>query len=174
MRIPGLGLEIRRVPPLRRKQVNLQPVDSRGGWWPIIREPFAGARQRNHEISIDTVITNPIVWSCVKRVSEDISKLWIMLLEMDANGINSETESSAFSPVLRQPNPHSTRIKFFQYWMMSKLLHGNTYAFKERDDRGVVKALYILDPTSVRLLIAPDGSLFYQISRDNTASIEAS
>jgi HK97 family phage portal protein len=45
-------------------------------------------------------------------------------------------------------------------------MSGNTYVLKERDGRGVVVRLYVLDPTYVRVLVAPDGSVFYELSKD--------
>ena len=55
--------------------------------------------------------------------------------------------------------------------MISKLEHGNTYALKARDGRNVVQALYILDPTRVRVLVAPDGSVFYELHIDELSRI---
>lgn len=154
----------------------LSPPMSRGSstWWPIIKESFAGAWQRNIEITVEDVVTNPIVWSCVTQIASDISKLWLKLKERDENGIWTEVENTAHSPVLRTPNHYSTRIKFYEYWMLSKLLRGNTYALKRRDARGVVDALYILDASRVQPLIASDGSVFYQLSTDDLAGITES
>jgi phage portal protein BeeE len=59
--------------------------------------------------------------------------------------------------VLRKPNRYQNRIKFVETWIASKLLHGNAYILKERDNRGVVVALYVLDPHRVKPLVAPDG-----------------
>jgi HK97 family phage portal protein len=42
---------------------------------------------------------------------------------------------------------------------------------KERDDRGVEVALYILDPRQVTPLIAPDGSVYYQLARNDLAGV---
>ena len=52
---------------------------------------------------------------------------------------------------------------------MSKLVHGNTYVLKQRDARGVVVAGYVLDPTKVTPLVAPDGSIFYALGRSDLA-----
>jgi HK97 family phage portal protein len=76
--------------------------------------------------------------------------------------------------VLRKPNRYQNRIKFYEQWIVSKLLHGNTYVLKQRDARGVVVALYILDPTRTKPLVAPDGSVYYQLSKDNLSGIEDS
>lgn len=149
----------------------LSAPDSRGGWWPVVREAFAGAWQNNIEFSVQDVTTYSTVWACITLIASDISKLWVKLVEQDQNRIWLETESPSFSPVLRKPNRYQTRIKFFECWMLSKLINGNTYVLKDRDARGVVKALYILDPQRVRPLIAPDGDVFYQLSADALAGL---
>ena len=69
--------------------------------------------------------------------------------------------------MLRKPNRYQNRIKFIENWVTSKLSHGYTYVLKQRDDRNVVTALYILDPNRTRVLIADDGSVFYELNRDN-------
>lgn len=143
-------------------------------WMNIIREPFTGAWQRNMEERFETVTAYYAVYSCVTLIASDISKCRIRLVEKDRNGIWLETESPAFSPVLRKPNRYQNRIKFFEQWVVSKLLHGNTYALKGRDDRRVVKELYILDPTRTTPHVAPNGDVFYQLSRDNLAGVEES
>jgi HK97 family phage portal protein len=56
--------------------------------------------------------------------------------------------------------------------MTSKLVHGNTYVLKGRDRRGIVTALYILDPTRVRPLVADDGSVYYELCRDNLSNLQ--
>lgn len=153
------------------KRAPLSPVDSRGGWWPIIREPYSGAWQVNDEWTVDTVLAHPTVYSCVTIISNDIGKLRHKLDEADEDRIWSETESPAFSPVLRKPNRYQNHIQFKQWWLMSKLLRGNTYALKQRDNRGIVVALYILEPTKVTPMVAPDGSVFYDLGVDNLSGI---
>jgi HK97 family phage portal protein len=150
----------------------LAPVDNRGGWFPWIREPYSGAWQRNDEWTVDSVVAHPTVYSCVTIIANDIGKLRPKLAERDDDGIWSEIESPAFSPVLRRPNRFQNHIQFKQWWIMSKLLRGNTYALKQRDQRGIVVALYILDASRVTPLVAPDGSVFYQLSSDNLAGLE--
>jgi HK97 family phage portal protein len=88
-------------------------------------------------------------------------------MEQDGDGIWSETTSPAFTPVLKKPNRYQNHIQFKQHWIMSKLLHGNTYALKQRDARGMVIGQYILDPCRVNPLVSEDGSVFYQLFQDN-------
>lgn len=142
-----------------------------GGWWPLIREPFTGAWQRNMEIRAESVVSYFAVYACVTLIASDIGKIELELVEKDDDGIWTETESPSFSPVLRKPNRYQTRIKFIEQWMVSKLLHGNTYVLKQRDNRNVVVALYVLDPTRTKPLVAPDGQVFYQLNRDNLSGL---
>lgn len=146
---------------------------SGGGWlsW-LIEEPTTGAWQRNEEVSVETSLANPTLYACVTLITGDISKVRPKLVEQDADGIWDEVSSAAFSPVLNKPNHYQNRIEFFEWWMLSKLTHGNTYALKARDGRNVVTALYILDPTRVTPLVAPDGSVFYDLEVDELAGVE--
>jgi HK97 family phage portal protein len=150
-------------------------ISDRSGWssWPIIREPFTGAWQRNLEIRNETVLTYHAVYSCVSLIATDVSKCRLKFVEQVKTGIWNEIHSSAFSPVMRKPNRYQNRIQFYEQWTVSKLLHGNTYVLKERDERKVVVAMYILDPTRVKPLVAPDGSIWYQLHRDNLSGLEA-
>jgi len=165
-----LGLEIRRAPPLT-------PVrDNRGGWSPWIREPFAGAWQRNMEWTTETVLAHQAVYACISRISQDVGKLRPKLVEEYQDGLWKETSNATHSPRLDQPNRFQNYLQFGEWWTTSKLVHGNTYCLKERDNRGgefqgSVRALYILDPTRVTVLVAPDGEVFYQLNTDNLAGI---
>lgn len=152
--------------------MGLSAPSSRSTWWPIVRESFSGAWQRNDARSRETVLTFHAVYSCVVLIAADVAKCRLRLVERDNEGIWNEVEVPAFSPVLRKPNRYQNRIKFIEQWIVSKLLHGNTYVLKERDNRNVVVRLYILDPTRIKPLISPDGSIWYQLSRDNLTGIE--
>jgi HK97 family phage portal protein len=156
---------------IKKAAANLLPVRQGGGWWGVIRESFTGAWQQNVEINQDTVLSFSAVFSCVTLIASDIGKLRIKLVEQDDSGIWNEVQSPSFSPVLRKPNRFQTRIKFIEQWIVSKLVHGNTYVLKERDARGIVVAMYILDPCRVTPLVAPDGAVYYQLKRDDLSGI---
>jgi HK97 family phage portal protein len=165
MRILGLTIT---------REKAMAPVAPRsGGWWPIIRESFAGAWQQNVEVKFDAVLSNHADFSCRTLIASDIGKLRIKLV-LKQGEIWQETTNPAYSPVLRKPNHFQTRQQFMECWVFSKLQRGNTYVLKQRDGRGVVTRLYVLDPNLVTPLIAEDGSVFYQLSADPLASIEES
>ncbi len=149
----------------------LAPVDSRRGWFPLIREPFTGAWQQNVEVKLDSVLTHSTVFRCISLIASDVAKMRLRLVAQDADGIWSEADSPAYSPVLRKPNRWQNRIQFITNWMESKLIRGNTYVLKERDNRGVVVRLYVLAPDRVKPLVADDGSVFYELQQDTLSGI---
>lgn len=141
---------------------------SGGGWWPlVVREPYSGAWQVNVEGRRDQVLQYFPVFACVTLIAADIGKLCLRLVAQNDEGVWEETQSPAFSPVLRRPNRYQSTTKFVEQWVTSKLMWGNTYVWKERDGRGVVTALYVLDPLRVMPLVAPDGGIYYQLRHDN-------
>jgi len=140
-----------------------------GGWWPVVREPFTGAWQRNMEINAESASSFHADFACKTLIARDIGKLRLKLMKQDGAGIWSEIESAAYSPVLRRPNDYQTHNQFWECWLLSKLSRGNTYALKVRDNRQVVTALHVLDPTRVTPLVADNGEVFYRLSTDNLA-----
>jgi len=144
---------------------------SNAGWWPIVRESFTGAWQRGITVPVEDALAHPTYWACVTLIAGDVAKIRPMLVE-DKNGIDSEVErQSPFAAVLERPNHYQNRIQFFTYWMLSKLMRGNTYALKQRDNRGIVTALYLLDPLRVRPLVSPSGDVYYACQQDLLADI---
>lgn len=157
---------------MRTKAQTLSNVGAgSGGWWPLIKEPFAGAWQRNLEITEASVMSFHADFACRTLIASDIAKLRLKLVSQDTNGIWTEVKNPAYSPVLRKPNDFQNRIQFFESWVLSKLQRGNTYVLKQRDGRGVVTKLYVLDPNRVTVLVAEDGSVFYRLSMDNLSGL---
>lgn len=153
------------------KAAGLRPVVPGQGWHRIIEEVFTGAWQRNMGMVEETALENFAVYACVSRISQDISKIPFVLKRKGEHGIYEEVTNSAYSKVLRRPNRYQNHQQFKENWMVSKLTHGNTYSLKERDARGVVSALYLLDPNRVTPLVGDDGSVYYRLKPDNLSSL---
>ncbi len=142
-------------------------------WGGAVREPYAGAWQRN--ITPDTrenLLAFSAVYACVSLIAEDIAKLRPRLMEQEASGHWAEVDRvSPFAAVLRKPNAYQTRIQFFVTWVVMKLLYGNAYVLKERDARGSVRALYVLDSRFVTVKVANSGDVFYQLKADSLSGL---
>jgi HK97 family phage portal protein len=149
------------------------------GWsqslWGLVREPFAGAWQRNMELeSRQNITAFSAVYACVALIANDIAKLRVKLMQQDGDGIWTEIRSgSPFLRVLQKPNAYQTRVQFWTYYIASKLIYGNAFVLKERElgGRGLVRALYCLDPRLVTPLVADDGSVWYQIAADKISGL---
>jgi HK97 family phage portal protein len=144
-------------------------LSDNGGWWRTITESFSGAWQRNVVIESErNLLAFSAVYACVSMIANDIAKLNIRLMEYnDKTGIwTVVARNSPFWPVIRKPNGYQTRIQFITSWIVSKLLYGNTYVLKERDARRIVVALHVLDPRLVKLLVADDGGVYYELAAD--------
>ena len=143
----------------------LSPVyENRGGWWPLIQESFAGAWQLNVTLDRNTILSNHAVYACMTLIASDFAKLRLKLVEK-RGGVWQEVENPV-NPVFTRRNSYQPRQQFFETWMLSKLSRGNTYVLMQRDGAGRVEALYVLDPNRVRVLIADDGSVFYELQQD--------
>jgi len=142
------------------------PITS-GGWgW--LRETISGAWQRG--VTVDgheSVLAFAAVFACISRITSDISKLRVKLVQQDGGIWDEVTAQSPFWTTLRKPNSYQTRIQFMAAWVISKLVYGNTYVLKIRKDaRGMVTELHVLHPRLVTPLIAPDGSVYYRLGAD--------
>lgn len=147
----------------------LSPASSQmsGGWFPIVRESFAGAWQNGTDIRQDIILSHWAVFACISLIASDIAKLRIKLVELN-KGVWQEITTP---DVLKKPNRWQTRQQFIERWLISKMSFGNVYVLLEKDLRGNAVAMYVLDPTRVIPLIAPDGSIFYQVQPDPLAGI---
>lgn len=144
------------------------------GWWGPVAEPFTGAWQRNVKYDSGmTLLRNSAIYACTTGIASDVSKMRIKLCQ-NVDGIWEEiTSGSPWLPVLRKPNHYQNRIKFLEQWILSKLLHGNTYVLKERDNRGVVNAMYVLDPLRVVPLVTTDGDVYYSLNQDQLSGVQS-
>lgn len=156
---------------------DLSPLVSTGrgrGLFGFIRESFAGAWQRGiHTDKHDDLTAFSAVFSCISRISTDIAKLRLRLVEQ-VEGIWKEVDrNSPYAAVLRKPNNYQNRIQFVVAWLTSKLMWGNTYVLKVRDARGIVIGMHVLDPRRVTPLVTTSGDVYYQLATDHLAQLAA-
>ena len=158
---------------LSTKAATTGSVPVRSSLWGMIREPAAGDWQKGVTVDpIGSITSFGAVFACIARIATDIAKLELELMQEDADGIDEEVPySSPFWRVLRRPNHYQNRIQFLTYWLTSKLLYGNTYAVKQRDMRGIVTALYLLDPRRVVPMVTPQGDVYYSLGGDDLSRI---
>jgi HK97 family phage portal protein len=176
VKVPAL---LSRLIPARQKAaVDAMTVANSGGafsWFGVVRESFAGAWQSVVQVDQPRELTSySPVWACSTLAASDVAKLGVGLSVEDDKGICTPApKNSPYWGVLRKPNHFQNWIQFIEHWVLSKLLWGNAYALKERDARGIVSALYILDPQRVEALVTPSGDVYYRLSTDLLAGVNS-
>jgi HK97 family phage portal protein len=158
---------------IRRRRKGLTAVDETAGGWRTILETFPGAWQWNATpATAESALAYSAVYSCVSLIAGDVAKLRLRLMQQAGATWEEVTDgANAFLPVIRKPNAYQTRVQFFTHWVMAKLMFGNAYILKERDDRRVVRALYPLHSPDVTPLVADSGEVFYRLRRDTLAGV---
>ncbi len=154
-----------------RQQKLLQPPADRG-LWTTIMDWWPGRWQQNVEVDTESVLASPAVFACITLIANDMGKMRQKLVKLDKDEIWTETTSPAFSPVLRKPNRYQNHIQFKEWWAYSKLTRGNTVALKQRDNRGIVVALYLLDWARVKPLVSESGDVYYELQADNLCGLK--
>ena len=87
-------------------------------------------------ITAKKALSIPIIWSCIKILSESVSGLPLKIYD-DASGVRVLVGSKTRpARVLRKPNPHMTRLNFLKCAVVNMALRGNAYAIIERADNG--------------------------------------
>ena len=158
----------RAKPEAVEKNLGLQSVDDRG--WTRIFDWIPGAWQSHSPLdNPDSVVSNPVVFSCVTLIAGDIGKLCPTVERKSQYGI-WEPVDTAMS-VLKRPNNYQNHIQFKKWWLHSKLIHGNTYVLKIRDNRGQVARLQILDPLYVMPMVSESGEVFYRLDPDDLSQL---
>ncbi len=176
MKLFGYELTMRRnstAVTLVEREARPVPSFGLGGMFGLIREPFAGGWQKNVAVEDRrNLLAFAAVYACVSIIAQDIGKLRLRLMEQ-AGGIWEERDgASPFQPVLRKPNAYQTTQQFIESWLISKLLHGNTYVLKERDARRVVTRLHVLNPRRVTTLVTERwGDVYYELKLDDLAEV---
>jgi HK97 family phage portal protein len=129
-----------------------------------VKEPFTGAWQKNQSLTTrDGMLASSAVFACVDLISTDVAKLRVKYVKLQ-DSVWLESSAPRFTSVLRKPNAYQTRDQFFKAWLASKLTQGNAYILLGRNSTGAVVSMDVLNPKYVVPLVAPDGSVFYQIT----------
>jgi HK97 family phage portal protein len=169
MRLFGWELSLRKSYPAGSSPIRPS------GYMGSIHEPFAGGWQGGMTAvdPIGTLTTFGAVFACISRICDDVSKLEPELLTPGADDIPEHAPAtSPYWRVLQTPNQFQNRIQFLSFWLACKLMFGNAYHIKEREDiRGIVRRLYPLDPRKVTPMVTPSGDVYYSLGGDDLARV---
>lgn len=158
-----------------RRAASLSPVDRYGGraWISLFdgsADPMAW--QKDVPLAPNKALAHFAVYACVSRIAQDISKLCLGITEHDPRSdIWSPINHQLYSRIIRRPNHFQNAQQFVESWILSKAIHGNTLALKERDEANRVVRQYVLDWARVTPLVSESGDVFYDLAIDDLAHI---
>lgn len=164
------GFTLSRTKAAAARPSNLSGVDGHGWFRTMLGDTFTGSWQQDVEVKRDAVLAQATVFSCITLIASDIAKLRLRVVQRYGR-VWLEKTTAGYSEVLNEPNHFQTRQQFIEGWLISKLSTGNTYILKVRDRAGRVVKMYVLDPARVTPLVAPDGSVYYQLQEDDLAQV---
>lgn len=136
-------------------------VPGQGGF---IREPYTGAWSQVQSLTTrDGLMAASVPYACTDLISSDIAKLRIKYVKL-SEGVWLEAPAPRYVSLIKQPNAYQTRDQFIKAWVVSKLSWGNAYIMLTRNAIGAVVSMDVLNPKYVVPLVAPDQSVYYQIT----------
>ena len=116
-------------------------------------------------VSQATSLQVSTVYSCVRIRSRDLARCRPQIQRVDATGNRAVVAGHPLAPLFTRPNRLQTWFEFAEQMHVAFLLRSNAYAVILRDWRGSPTELIPINPDLVTPLEAPDGSIFYNISR---------
>jgi len=105
------------------------------------------------------------VFACVSILSYDLAKLGASIFRGERKGKRQRASDHYLTPLLVQPASWLTWFEFCSMLQASVLLRGNGYAVILRDGKGFPTQLVPINPDRVALWEAPNGELFYMVTR---------
>lgn len=131
----------------------------------IIVPSLVGANGAPFDISNADKIST--VYSCIKILSETLSRMPLNVYKDDGEGRIVNKEHYLYPILHYQPNNWTNQQTFFavlEYW---RSLKGNSFARIYRDGKGQVTSLVLIPPSRVIKYAITNGELYYTIVNDN-------
>jgi HK97 family phage portal protein len=116
-------------------------------------------------VTPDTALRHPVVYTCVKIISESIAQIPLKVFKVDSDGGKTEARTSPLYDLLHdQPNSRQTSFEWREMNAAHLCLRGNAYnRIDSRPSDGVITALTPLHPDRIRVLMDPaTNTLWYE------------
>lgn len=127
-----------------------------------------GESESGEFVSPDTALRCSAVYACVGLLAETVAQLPVKLYRRRKDrGADEDREHPLWRLVARSPNAWQTSFEFREMAMQHLCLRGNFYAYKVRDNRGIVRELLPLPPDAVTVEQDDGWDLVYKIAFKN-------
>lgn len=113
--------------------------------------------------AVNRALQSAAVWACCRLIANSIASLPSAVFEETEQGKVKALGNPLYRILTQSPNLMMTASQWMQPTMMSLLLWGNAFTWKDQID-GEVVGLWPLNPSRVQMLLLFDGTLGYYYS----------
>lgn len=110
--------------------------DPKTGQYVEVNTDLGGETRSGEVITPKKAMAIPIVWSCIKILSETVSGLPLKLYDDLPAGRVLAKGTTRAARLLAKPNPYMTMLNFIKAIIVNMALRGNAFALIERNDAG--------------------------------------
>ncbi|AZE96640.1 Phage portal protein [Pseudomonas orientalis] len=136
--------------------------DPKTGHYIEVNNEIGGQTRSGEVVTPKKAMAIPIVWSCVKILSETVSGLPLKLYDDLPAGRALAKGNSRAARLLAKPNPYMTMLNFIKAIIVNMALRGNAFALIERNDAGDFIGFIPLGADSVE--VNTDDDLIYWVT----------
>lgn len=136
--------------------------DPKTGQYIEVNNEIGGQTRSGEVVTPKKAMAIPIVWSCVKILSETVSGLPLKLYDDLPAGRALAKGNSRAARLLAKPNPYMTMLNFIKAIIVNMALRGNAFALIERNDAGEFIGFIPLSADSVE--VNTDDDLIYWVT----------
>ena len=136
--------------------------DPKTGQYVEVNTDIGGETRSGEVITPKKAMAIPIVWSCIKILSETVSGLPLKLYDDLPGGRVLAKGNSRAARLLAKPNPYMTMLNFIKAIIVNMALRGNAFALIERNASGEFIGFIPLGADSVE--IDTDEDLIYWVT----------
>lgn len=136
-----------------------------------MKTAFGGTGTSSGEkVSTDSALHQPAVFACVRVISEDVASMPLRIYGKGRNGGRFPIDANPVAKLFHTaPNSAMSPFTMMETMQSHLLLYGNAYAEIERNGKGEVVALWILQPDKMQVKVV-EGEVVYEYdSKDFTS-----
>jgi HK97 family phage portal protein len=112
-------------------------------------------------VSVHSALKLPVVFACVRVISEAAAALPLIVYERGADGSKKRARNHSLYRLLHDaPNPFMDSFTVFELLLAGCLLRGNSYAQVERDHDGTIVAIYPLQSSQMMVKVENNNILY--------------
>jgi HK97 family phage portal protein len=135
------------------------------GVWAV--DAFGASTLTGVRVNRKVALTYSAVWRAVNLIATSVAKLPLHIYRRTGSGKERDTRHPSYSYLRRAPNSALKAYDFKCALQAHALLHGNGYAYIDRDAAGRCTGLYPLDSVST-YPVRENGRLWYVTDRAGT------